>query len=161
MNRRFQKGLTLIELLVAIGILLILFTLTTMNLSRLPSSTAQSSGYDLLISDLRSQQTKAMSGYNSDAGAISGNAYGVHFESTSYVLFRGSAYSPSDVDNFLVTLEPNLSFTGSTLPTSNGNSIVFSQGSGDIANYISGQDGISLSNSFTGDVKVIRLNKYG
>lgn len=158
MKSRFQKGLTLIELMVAIGILLILFALTTINLSRLPSSTSQSSGYDLLVSDLRNQQTEAMSGYQADSGASSTSPYGIHFESTSYTLFKGSVYSASDPSNFVVKLDPNLSFTGSTFPTDpSGSYVVFSAGSGDVV--VPGK--ISISNSFTGETKELDLNLYG
>lgn len=151
MRDKFQNGLTIIELMVAIGILVIIFGLTTINLSRLPSSTSQSSGYDLLISDIRSQQTSAMAGKGTK---------GVHFEATSYTLFNGTSFSSNDPGNFVVTLEPNLSFSVD-LPVGVGSSIVFTKSSGDIANYDSLHDTIELRNSFTGEVKTLRLNKYG
>lgn len=158
MKLRFQKGLTLIELMVAIGILLILFALTTINLTRLPSTTSQSSGFDLLISDLRGQQTKAMSGYQNDDTATTGSPYGIHFEGASYTLFKGSSYSASDPDNFVIELDPGLSFTTSTFPAdSAGFYVVFLAGSGDVA--VPGN--ISLMNAYTGDVKEVNLNKYG
>lgn len=151
MNLHFQKGLTIIELMVAIGILTILFALSTINLSRLPSTTAQSSSYDLLISDLRSQQTKAMAGSMAES-------FGIHFESTSYTLFEGEVYSESDPGNFVVTLDPNLSFTASSFAAdSSGSFVVFSSGSGDLASSGS----ITITNSFTGDVRTVNLNKYG
>lgn len=150
---RFQKGLTIIELMVAIGILLVLFALTTINISRLPSSAAQSSGYDLLISDIRSQQNMSMT---------RGLSYGVEFEGTSYILFTGTSFNPADSNNFIVNLDPNLSFTGSSFPTNaNGSYVVFSVGTGDFANYISGHDSISITNNATGEVKQVRINKYG
>lgn len=158
MNRNSQKGLTLIELLVAIGILLILFALTTINISRLPSSTSQSANYDLLVSDLRSQQTKAMTGYNSSQGATSGSAYGIHFEDTSYTLFKGTSYSSVDPNNFVVELDTNINFTGSTFPADgSGSYVVFSAGSGDVLNPGS----ISISNDYTGEVKTLNINNYG
>lgn len=139
--------------MVSIGILLVLFALTTINVSRLPSATAQTSGYDVLISDVRSQQTKAMA---------RGTAFGIEFEGTSYIIFTGTSFNPSDANNFTVELDPNLSFTGSTFPAnSSGTYVVFTAGSGDFTNYVAGADSISMTNNATGEVKVVRINKYG
>lgn len=147
-----QRGFTLVELMVSIGILLILFALTTINITRLPSSTAQSSSYDRLVSDLRSQQTKAMVG--------SSTSYGVHFETTSYTIFTGLNYSPGDSSNFVVSLDPNLTFASITFPASQ---VVFLPGSGDVSGLTGGSTySVSISNSSTGDPpKVIKINKYG
>lgn len=150
MNRKFQKGFTIIELMVSIGILVVLFALTTINLSRLPSATSQSSSYDLLVSDLRSQQTKAMA---------RGDSYGIHFDNPaadgtySYTLFKGANYL-GGTDYFTVKLDPGLSFA---LPIAVNNSIVFASGSGDIVNIGS----ITINNSFINETKIINLNKYG
>ncbi len=150
-----KKGFTIIELLVSIGILTILFALTTINITRLPSSASQSSSYDRLISDLRGQQTKAMAGFNPATGATTGSAFGVYFDATtnSYTLFTGSNYSAGDANNFKVDLDPNLTFTNITFPSSQ---VVFAAGSGDT---VSG--GASITNTLTGDVKILKLNIYG
>lgn len=150
-----SNGFTLIELLVSMGILLVLLAITAINITRLPSSAAQSSSYDLLVSDIRSQQTKAMSGFAS-------SSFGIHFEVTSYTLFQGTTYSPGDSSNFVVNLDPNLSFSGSLFPTDpSGSHVVFTSGSGDVAAYIAGNDSIEIKNNATGDVKTLRINKYG
>lgn len=146
-----SNGFTIVELLVSIGILTILFALTTINITRLPSSASQSSSYDRLVADLRSQQTKAMVGYNSAA-------YGVHFETTSYTIFTGSNYSSGDTNNYKVDLDPNLIFTDVKFPSSQ---VVFVAGSGDITGYVAGSDSVSIANSLTGDIKILKLNKYG
>lgn len=136
------RGLTLIELMVAIGILTILFTLVTINLTRLPSTTSQAVSYDNLISDLRSQQTLAMTGYNN-------SAYGISFGTTSYTLFPNT---------FTVSLDPNLTLTEIKFP---GSQVSFMAGTGEITGYTPGGDSVSIANSLTGEVKTIRLNKYG
>jgi len=153
-----KKGFTVVELLVSIGILTVLFALTTINLTRLPSSASQSSIYDRLASDLRGQQTKAMVGYDSAAPPVGGVSYGVHFETTSYTLFNGSDYSSGDPSNFVVNLDPNLTFTEIKFPNSR---VVFDAGSGNIAGYTVGSDSVSITDSLTGEVKTLRLNKYG
>ncbi len=126
-----ENGLTLVELIISIGILGIIFALTTINLTRLPSATNQATTYDLLIADLKSQQTKAMT---------AGGDFGIAFTSTSYT------FIPS---GFVVNLEPELSFTSSQ-------TISFAGGTGEIT-----PTEVTISNSFTNENKVIRLNKYG
>jgi len=153
-----KKGFTVVELLVSMGILMVLFALTTINLTRLPSSTSQSSSYIRLTSDLRGQQTEAMVGYDSATPPVGGVSYGVHFETASYTLFNGSDYSPDDPSNFVVNLDPYLTFTGINFPNSQ---VVFDTGSGDIAGYVAGSDSVSITNSLTSEVKTLRLNKYG
>lgn len=153
---KFQRGFTLVELLVSIGILTILFALTTINLNRLPSSTSQSSSYDRLVTDLRGQQTKAMAGYNA-------SSFGIHFENTSYTVFNGMAYSGSDPTNYKIDLDPNLSFTGSNFPADSGGShVVFSAGTGDVSGLTgSNTYSVSISDSLTSEVKTVTINQYG
>ncbi len=153
-----KKGFTVVELLVSIGILMTLFALTTINLTGLPSSAFQNSSLDRLVSDLRSQQTKAMVGFDSGAPPSGGVPYGVHFEDASYTIFTGLSYSSSDPNNFVVSLDPSLTFTEIRFPNSQ---VVFEAGTGDIAGYSVGNDSVSITDAVTGVVKSLRLNKYG
>jgi prepilin-type N-terminal cleavage/methylation domain-containing protein len=143
---KFRSGFTLIELMVSIGILLVLFALTTINLSNLPSNTAQTSDNDRLITDFRSQQTKAMS----DA-----SPYGIYFDQSSvpnsYILFKGNSFTEG-TDKFTIDLEPTVSF--SAVPS--GSELVFTSGSGDTTPAI-----ISLKNNQTNKTTDIKINRYG
>ena len=85
-----------------------------------------------------------MTGYGAET-------YGIHFESTSYTLFTGTY----GTENYVVDLDPNIAFTGVTFQNSE---VVFAAGSGDITGTT---DSASISNSVTGEVKTLRLNKYG
>lgn len=153
-----KKGFTVVELMVSIGILTILFAFTTINITRLPSTAAQSASYDRLVSDIRGQQTKAMASYDPALVPVGGKSYGVHFETNSYTIFTGTTYSPSDTSNFVVELDPNVTITNISFPNSQ---VVFGPGSGDVTGYISGSDSVSTTNSTTGEVKILRINKYG
>jgi len=144
-----KKGFTVVELLVSIGILTVLFALTTINLTRLPSSASQSTSYNRLISDLRSQQTKAMVGYDSAETPIGSKPYGIHFENTSYILFAGSSYV-GGTDYYAVELDPGLSFTNS------GEDITFSTGNGETVPVI-----FSIVNDQINQIQEIKINKYG
>lgn len=143
-----HKGFTIIELLVSFAILLVLFALVTINISPLPSNTLQVTNLDVLLSDIRSQQTWAMSDDSS---------YGVHFESGSYTLFKGNTYIEG-VTNTVINLDPGIVFSNITLPDS---VIVFSPGSGDVINYLEGQDSFAINSSVTNKSTVIKINKYG
>jgi len=145
-NIKSVHGFTVVELLVSMGILAILFALTTISLGRLPGSASQGATVDMLLTDIRSQQTQAMS---NDSG------YGVHFESGSYTLFKGSSYSSNNSSNFVVTLDPGLTFINITFP---GSQIIYSPGNGEI---LSGSGSFTLSSSQIGQDKSVNINKYG
>jgi prepilin-type N-terminal cleavage/methylation domain-containing protein len=148
-NFKLKSGFTIVELLISIGILLLLFAIATINISPLPSNTYQAANLDVLINDIRSQQTMAMADDSS---------YGVHFESGSYTLFKGSSYIMGASGNFIVNLDGPNNFTNVTLPNS---SIIFSANSGDVAGYSSGTDSFTLSNSSTNKSTTVHVNKYG
>ena len=144
-----SEGFTLVELLVSMGILVILFALITINISPFPSNALQVANLDILLSDIKSQQTLSMSNDSS---------YGVHLESGSYTLYKGSAYLQGAASNFVVNLDPGITFSNVTFPNS---AIVFAAGSGDIVNYSAGQDSFTIGSSVTNKSTVIRINKYG
>lgn len=134
-SQNTNNGFTVVELMLSIGILAILFALTTINLGRLPSSSAQSAAFDVLISDIRSQQTQAMAG-NTD--------FGIHFDSTSYTL------TPS---NFVVEMDPGISFSNVAFP---GGNLNFSAGSGEAV-----PGTFSIFNDQINQTTVVNINKYG
>ena len=143
------KGFTLIELLVSMGILAVLFALTTINISPLPSNTLQVTNLDALLSDIRSQQTQAMT---SDV------SFGVHFESASYTLFKGNSYTQGLSANTVINLDSGIVFSNVTFPSS---VIVFSPGTGDITGYTTGADSFTIRSSVTSKSTVVKINKYG
>lgn len=146
---KMRKGFTLIELAVSMGILAVLFILTTINISPLPSNTFQVANLDTLLSDIRSQQTQSMT---------SGSAYGVHFESGSYTLFKGASYTQGLPANTVINLDSGIVFSDITFP---GSVIVFSPGTGDITGYTEGEDGFTIRSSVTNKSTAVKINKYG
>ena len=145
-------GFTIIELMTVIGIILILFGLSWINFTSLPSRATLQTDSVALINDLKSQQMLAMTGDTSGGGAQSD--YGVHFETATYTLFKGDTYAPGAAGNFTIDLgNANLSFTDVSF---SGNVIIFKKGSGEMT---PGQ--LSITDALTGTVKTIKLNKYG
>jgi hypothetical protein len=108
-----------------------------------------------LIADIKSQQTKAMAG--DSVSVSSAQAHGIYVQSGSYTLFKGTSYSGSDSDNFVVTADTGISLSA-TLPSSQ---VVFTKGSGDITGYIAGQNTITVTSSGTSTSKTVTLNRYG
>ena len=144
-----NKGFTLVELLVSMGILAVLFAITTINISPLPSNTLQTTNLDTLLSDIKSQQSLAMAG---------NSPYGVHFESGSYTMFKGGNYIQGLSANTVISFDSGIVFTDVTFPNS---VIVFSAGTGDVSGYTAGADSFTIKSTVTNKSTVIRINKYG
>ena len=151
-----QAGFTLPELLIVMGIMAILLGFITPNLLHFRQRSVINTTVDTLVSDLKSQQNKAMVGDTEGSGTISN--YGAHFESNRYTLFRGSSYSAGDPSNFDINLDPSLSFSSITVPDS---SINFEKGSGGVNGWAGGSDTVTLTDSTNGDQKIIQINRYG
>lgn len=153
--RSWRRGWTYPELIVAMGILAVLVGLTMMNIFSAQFSTYQSTQVDNLAADMALQQTRAMTGDSAD-GTVT--AYGIYFQTTNYILFKGDSYAPGHTDNVTVNLNPN--FTFSTIGFPSGQ-IIYASGSGAFANYASGQDTVVLGNTGSGGIQSLRVNSYG
>ena len=150
-----RPGFTLIELIVVFGVLLTLFAVTSVNLLNSQRRSSQSSAISSLVADLKSQQTKAMSG--DTEGRATTDHYGLYIQASSYTLFHGSGYSSSDSANVVINTNDNIQFS-TTFPSS---SLIFTKGSGEILNFVSGSNTISVIDPSGSPTKVIQFNKYG
>ena len=142
-----QKGFTIVELLLTMGIFAILTSLATINLVSAQHTASIDTTTTTLVADLKQQQTKAMTGDTEGRSAPS--PYGVHFDTTKYVLFHGT-YNAADTSNFTINLEGSLRFTTT-------GDILFSQVSGERT----GLNPIVLQDSMTTRHKSITTNTYG
>ncbi|OGE35359.1 hypothetical protein A3E66_02750 [Candidatus Daviesbacteria bacterium RIFCSPHIGHO2_12_FULL_37_16] len=149
-----NQGFTLIELTLVMGIIAILISFITINLLKPQTTASTASTVQILGADIKEQQIKAMSG-DSD-GESSTDSQGIYFESNRYTLFRGPNYT-SGSHYFQVDMDQNL-ILSNTIPSSQ---VVFMKRSGEVANYTSGSDTITLSHTQSGEQKVITINRYG
>lgn len=156
MIKKSLKGFTIIELIITLTLMMILIGLTFINITPLPARSSQVSAKDLLISDIKSQQVKAMAG--DGAGGMASQPHGVHFEEGRYTLFKGESFLQEDPANFVVELPEGTGFTNITFPEGN---LIFSKGSGEVAGYVLGNDNVTLAGSQGIDPLPIRINKYG
>lgn len=144
-----NRGFTLVELIVTLSILATLLGISTISLSSSQQKTSITTSVQSIISDMKAQQIKAMTG--DTEGRLIPSPYGVHFDANQYVLFHGLAYSSAEPSNFVVSLPSNLEFTTS------GVNIIFSQTGGELAAATS----VTIRNITSGELKTIQLNKYG
>lgn len=155
-NIHARAGFTLVELLVVVGILATITTVTVPRLFTLQTSNALDASLTALVSDIKQQQIKAMVG--DTQGKVALEPFGVYFETNRYTLFQGTTYTNGDPYNFVVNLEESLEFTNILLPQQQ---IIFSKGSGEVAGFTTGSDEFTLRHTSSGDQKTVRFNKYG
>ena len=150
-----QKGLTLIELILVIGILMVLLSMAFVSISNIRVISTNSNTSTVIASDLKNQQIRAMVGDTEGRGVP--DNYGVKILSTQYVLFHGVSYNSSDTTNYAIPVS-----TGYTLSSTFANdTVLFASESGELVNSVQNQDTIILTNTTSGQTKTIRLNKYG
>ncbi len=149
-----KKGFTLVEILIIMGILAILFTITSLNLTNTVPQSSLDNTVRLFIADLKQQQLNALTGNTEGQGDSSD--YGIYFTSGKYTLFRGSSYNASDPANFDVVVDDI-----DTSSTSAGSVIVFLKNSGIIKNFSPSNNTITFTQTNIGSQKTITINKYG
>lgn len=143
------KGFTLVEVSVVGAIFFALVGLATINFFQAQRRTQVTGNLSTFLADMKGQQIKAMVG--DTEGSASASAYGVHFESTTYTLFRNNY----GTNNFVVTLPTNLTVSA----TSSGDRILFASGSGNLVGTTSAT--ILFNDSATSTQKTVTLNRYG
>lgn len=122
---RAQKGFTMIEILVAIGILAIIFAIGLLMNMDLYRGYSRRSERDTLVSVLERARSRAMANVNQ-------HAWGACFDRANhnYIIFNGASYSgiPSDT----LSGNPSVAITPATTKLECGNGgIVFDQLTGD------------------------------
>lgn len=154
-SRLKNQGFTLIEVLVVMGLVAILASVSVVNLIK-PQTTSSLDGVTAtLVSDLKAQQNKAMSG--GSVSSTTAQPHGIYIQPTSYTLFKGSAYSAVDDDNFVISMgtDTNLSTTFSSTQ------IIFAQISGEVSSWVNGSNTITVTNINGGGTKNISINVFG
>jgi prepilin-type N-terminal cleavage/methylation domain-containing protein len=155
-NFKSNKGFTLIELLAVMSIASILIGIVGFNFIRLQNTSSRRSSVNTLISDLKLQQVKAMSG--STEGRAVSDSYGIYFLADQYVLFHGSVYDEDDTANFPIVLPENIEIASTTLPD---NTIVFANLSGEMNGFTDGNNTITVRELNSNTEQTVTINRYG
>lgn len=155
--RNFQaklgSGFTLPELLVSIGIIGILISLVTINLTYSQRHASVNTTITTLVSDFKEQQIKAMIG--DTEGRATSDDYGIYIMSGQYVLFHGATYTPGDLSNRAIPIETTLQFLNPNY------AIIFSRISGDVLGYNPLANTIILRDTTNNEQKIIEFNTHG
>ncbi|OGG18797.1 hypothetical protein A3D78_02165 [Candidatus Gottesmanbacteria bacterium RIFCSPHIGHO2_02_FULL_39_14] len=149
------RGFTLIEVVIVIAFLMTLLGLVLASSINFRISTDVNSEVNKLITDIKNQQIKAMTG--DTEGSLIVDSSGINFSQTKYTMFHGDTYTPANPTNFDVELESNLKIIN-TFPN---NTIIFSLKSGEIASFTPGSDSITIQDAANSVSRTIKLNKYG
>jgi len=150
-----QLGFTLVETMIIMAIIATLFGVSSVLLSRLIPRANLVSTTEVLTAELRSQQLKAMTGEKNSAGEV--DTYGIYLQTDRYTLFEGDSFDPDSPGN-LVTSLTNYIRLSTTLPDQ---VVIFTRGRGEILNSTGNNHTITISDTLTGDTRLITLNPYG
>lgn len=120
-----MKGFTLIEILVIVGIIFLLAVIGFSGFVVFSEMESINSSIDLIISALHSARTQTLSSKQADQ-------YGVHFENNKIVIFKGTAYNPSDPSNKEKPISSKVEISSISL-AGGGQEVIFNRFSGNTA----------------------------
>ena len=92
-----RRGITAVELLVVIAVLGIIFSITIPQFSKIRENQVLKSAISDILSSLNKAQSQTLASLNS-------SSYGVHFQSDKVIIFKGTAFSDSDLNNEIINI---------------------------------------------------------
>lgn len=122
----FKNGFTLIEIIVAIAILTILFSVSILYYSTSSESAKLSTASQDIISNIKLAKDRTVA-------SLASSSYGMHFENSQYVMFRGTSYSALDPNNIFYALPVGMEIANISLE-GGGVDIIFDRITGKVGN---------------------------
>lgn len=116
-KKAMSRGITMLELVVVIAIIIVLASLIITSFSAFRNSKILDTGTENVLSILAKARGNTLSSKND-------YQYGVHLETSQVVLFRGGVYSSSDSSNEVAPLDSALEISSITL-TGGGSDVIF------------------------------------
>ncbi|KKQ03865.1 MAG: hypothetical protein US18_C0030G0004 [Parcubacteria group bacterium GW2011_GWB1_36_5] len=115
MRNFYQKGITVVELLVVIAVLGIIFSVVLPQFSKIRENQVLKNGVEDLLSSINNARGKTLASLNS-------SEYGAHFESDKVIIFKGIVFSDVDLNNETIGIITPASITNVTLNGVSGTS---------------------------------------
>ncbi|HSX35443.1 MAG TPA: type II secretion system protein [Patescibacteria group bacterium] len=148
-----DAGFTLIEVLIALGIIGLLAGLTFINLGKPQTTATLTSTVSGLMADIKAQQQLAMTG--DDGGSGSQAEHGIVFTTSDYTLFAGNTFNSGDSNNFTVAPGSNVTLNAD-LPST---TLQFAKSSGEVVGFDASHDTITVTVDDANTV--ITINRFG
>ena len=126
MKNFLQKGITALELIIVMAILVILIMAVLPKFSEMKNNQLLKNTEENVLATLNTARTQTLASLNS-------SGYGVHFQSDKIVLFAGLSYSPSDPSNKVFDMISPATISGINLGGSS--EIIFEKLSGTPSAY--------------------------
>lgn len=144
---KYQKGLTLVELLLVMGIATILFGLGGIAVSSL----LKKDQLDYYVIEIKTSL------YQAQTQSINNIPSGVYFEPTRFILFKGDSFKEGDLQNREELLPPTIRISSINLPNQ---SVTYENVSGYVKNFTSPAS-LNLIDQETGKNHLILINRLG
>ncbi len=125
--RRYNQGITAIELLVVMGIVLVIGAITVPSLVSFRKDQALQNTTNAIVSLLQEARAKTLASYNN-------TVYSVVVDTTSATLFTGTIYNAQEVTNKIVSYESPVVRQSITL-SGGGSTIIFDRLKGTTAQH--------------------------
>ncbi|MCX6731801.1 MAG: prepilin-type N-terminal cleavage/methylation domain-containing protein [Candidatus Parcubacteria bacterium] len=145
-----MKGFTILEIIISLAIILILVIAIVFSFSSFRNNRELTNAAQETINLLNLARSKTLSSEGS-------SQYGIHFESSRIVLFRGTSFSESSPDNIVSALSSLLEISAINL-NGGGNNLVFQRLTGKTDNY--GIITLRIKSDI-GKTKIIEIKKTG
>jgi prepilin-type N-terminal cleavage/methylation domain-containing protein len=142
-----QKGVTLVELLLVMGIATILLGLGGIAVSSL----LKKDQLDYYVIEIKTSL------YQAQTQSINNIPSGVYFEPTRFVLFKGDSFKEGDLQNQEELLPPTIRISSINLPNQ---SVTYENVSGYVKNFIPPAS-LNLVDQETGRNHLILINRLG
>lgn len=145
-----NKGFSLIEILIAIAIIVTLVILVLVSFSGLSANKTLIGSAEETVSLIKEARSKTFSSKES-------SQYGIHFETSRIVLFKGDTFSEPNPDNIEVTINSLVEISDISL-NDGGNDLVFQRLTGKTNEF--GSITFRLKNDIS-KTKIITINSSG
>jgi prepilin-type N-terminal cleavage/methylation domain-containing protein len=155
-NHTREKGFTLIETVVVMGVFAVLVGISTISFFSTQKKASLNTTLDSFVTDLKEQQLKSMIGDTEGRGVR--DSYGIQFGTNSYTLFHGEVFNQADSANFTVNLGDGITIILNQFP--NGQ-IRFASGSGEVVNFTQGSNAVTFRDTTGSEQRTVQVNRYG